>query len=50
VNYVPQVKMPIFPEWNMTMPFMLQGSKDVAHWGESMKLHHVNVLVNAICN
>jgi hypothetical protein len=39
----------IFPEWALTMPFLMDGNRDVAHWSENMRQHHLNVLMNAAC-
>jgi hypothetical protein len=42
--------LPIFPEWNMTVPFLMAPVADVAHWHESMSMQHLGPLLNAICN
>ena len=42
--------VPIFPAWNMTLPFLMAGVRDVAHWHESVGDHHVGPLLNAVCN
>jgi hypothetical protein len=36
--------LPIFPEWNMAVPFLMAPVADAAHWHESMPMQHLGPL------